>query len=188
MNKKANSIGQLLIFITLILVTTIVSAVLIESVSKTQSKANEISSRSTSKILNNMEILEISVKDTESSKINSSSIFEIKARLGIGSDDIKIKDILIEINNENNIQTLNYDSLNYDYENFNVSYYFNSKSALKNGYITDGELFSISIKNKNDILINDEVTFKFFNNDGILSNVKFRIPNILNKREILYPN
>ena len=186
-NKKSAEIGQLILFIAILIVSAVVAGFFIESTNSFTNKANDISKDTTNKLLNSFDIVQVISLNSSNSTLPKDSLIEMTAKSSIGSSDISLENFIIIIETENFIQTLTH-SENSSYTTFSVKYLLNSNTPKKEGHILENELVKVEIKLQKQIKENEDVRISYGSSNSKISAIKFKTPNsIFKKINLLYP-
>ena len=187
--KSAQGIGTLIIFIALILVAAIAATVLVQTSSSLQSKSLDVGKETQERISNSLDVIQIRSEDASDSIINGSGVdtLFITLRLDSGSADIRLEDLIVDINTDTGVQSATYVSGPTTGANtFNETY--KRGVATTAGYITRDDVVELNVPVLNDIEENEEVEIQIIHTTGMVKPVRFTAPSSMRKvNEILYP-
>ena len=187
--KSAQGIGTLIIFIALILVAAIAATVLVQTSSSLQSKSLDVGKETQERISNSLDVIQIRSEDASDSIINGSGVdtLFITIRLDSGSADIRLEDLIVDINTDTGVQSSTYvQGATTGATNFNETY--KRGSATTQGYITRDDVVELNVPVLNDIEENEEVEIQIIHTTGMVKPVRFTAPSSMRKvNEILYP-
>lgn len=189
--KGSEGIGTMIIFIALILVAVVGSAVIIQTSASLQSKSLDVGSQSREKITTDVEIMQISVRDTSDGIINGSvDNFTVIARLGIGSTPIKLSDMLIKLDSADNTQSMTYRiGATPSETRFDARYKINGSNNLV-GYFTPGDVveFTFVVRSGTIIPESSQGAIRIIPKNGVVKPADFTTPSSMVERiTYLYP-
>ena len=185
--KSAQGIGTLIIFIALILVAAIAATVLVQTSSSLQSKSLDVGKETQERVANSLDVIQIRAQNASDGIINSSedSLF-ITIRLNSGSSDVRLEDLIVDINTDTGIQSSTYTQGTATTTSFNETY--KGGSPTSPGYITRDDVVELNIPVLNDIEENENVEVQIIHATGMVKPVRFTAPSSMRKvNEILYP-
>lgn len=187
MKKKADmGIGTLIIFISMIIVASMVAYVFYQTATSLQNRALDTASQSQRSVSTRLNLMHVSA-ETQDNKINN--LF-IDARLSPGSDGINLKNSIISLTTSSfsvNLKYSNQSCQEIEEGNFSVEYIMESNSH-RHGYIQRGEMIKFCFSSPDLIGTNQEIEIRFLPNNANPSSIKFFTPNIIvTDRLQLYP-
>ena len=156
----AQGAGSLIVFVSLILVAGMVAGVLTTTATNFQSEALDVNRQTSEKLTKGLEIVQVTASDVSDGVINGSSDeIVISTRLSLGSDSLKIEDILVTLDTQSISQVYEVYSGNVLNSNMFIIEYISNGGIFQNdGYIVSGDLVNIIIRSPVDIL--EEESFK----------------------------
>jgi archaellin len=183
-------IGTLIIFIALIIVTTIVALVFVQTGSSLQNKALLVGLRTKNQVSTSVEIISISGEDGTNGFIDS---FFVSMRLVPGADSIKIDDMLISVYSDGFLIDLKFNPNancseipEFD-SGFAVDHLVKSNSYSE-GYLQRGEVIKLCFETPAVMLENENFNFILIPRKGNSLNFRFIIPEIMDKQTVVvYP-
>ena len=154
--KGAQGIGTLIIFIALILVAAVAAGVLIQTASSLQSKSLDVGRQSQEKITTDIEVVQVYANDTSDGSLNGSTDYmTLVARLGSGSSEIKLDDLLVKYDSSAGSQTLTYNgSAGFTEATYGVEYVISGDNQ-RDGYLVEGDLVSLTFVIEAGIQVNE---------------------------------
>jgi flagellin FlaB len=177
--KAAQGIGTLIIFIALILVAAVAAGVLIQTASALQSKSLDIGRQSSEKITTDIEVVQVFANDTSDGSINSGSdSMTLVVRLGSGSQEVKLGDLLIKLDAGDATQTLTNGSAS-SATTYETSYSINGTNH-QTDYLVEGDLANLRFTVSGTTIDEGEsVTVRLITKNGAVKPVDITTPSAM---------
>ena len=188
--KKAEGIGTLIIFIAMILVAAVAAGVLIQTASSLQSKSLDVGRQSQEKITTDVEVVQVYANDTNDNMINATiDRVTMVIRLGSGSAPINLADLIIKMDTQAGSQTLEYSLAGPASQTvYTVTYISNGGVAAADGYLSVGDLASIIFVTQNSVDEGETATLRLLTKNGAVKPVDLTTPSAMTKTTTyLYP-
>lgn len=182
-NRKAEmGVGTLIIFIAMLLVAAVAAGVLIQTAASLQSKSLDVGRQSQEKITTDIDVVQVFANGTSDGFINGSTdAITLVARLGSGSNPVKLSDLLIKFDTDGGGQTLtptqpegNSTPLETTY---GVTYIINGTNNQV-GYLVEGDLVSVSfiVASGTDVAESESTTVRLIAKNGAVKPVAVTTP------------
>ena len=185
--KSAQGVGTLIIFIALILVAAIAASVLIQTSSNLQSKSLDVGNDAQGRVSNSLDIIQVRGVNASDNVIDGSGVdsIYIMVRLSAGSEDMRLTDLVINLNSPNGAQTLTNDQ-SASITSFNQTYL--SGTPLSDGYISKNEVAELRVPVLYSIGENEKVNIKIIPSDGLNTDISFTTDSVMRLyNQVLYP-
>ena len=185
--KSAQGVGTLIIFIALILVAAIASAVIIQTSSSLQSKSLDTGRETQEKILSTIDVISVYGQDASDSILNQDDFFTVRLKLGPGSEPIDLTRVIISLDTEDFYQTYFF-SDSASYESFNVTYMSSGGNYTVKDYLTKTDMIEVPLILNGEITTLKKVSIRITTVTGGDVPIMFTIPSALvQKRELFFP-
>jgi flagellin-like protein len=181
--KGAQGIGTLIIFIALILVAAVAAGVLIQTASALQSKSLDVGRQSGEKITSDIEVVQVFASDTSDGDItgaNGGDNITMVVRLGSGSNEIKLSDLIIKLDTSSGTQTLTQVSGNFTSALYNTTYIVTGTNNAA-GYLVEGDLaqFEFTVASGTTVSESDSMTLRLIAKNGAVKPVDVTTPSAM---------
>jgi flagellin-like protein len=179
--KAAQGIGTLIIFIALILVAAVAAGVLIQTASALQSKSLDVGRQSQEKITSDIDVVQVFVSDTSDGTIDGAADnITLVVRLGSGSNEIKLSDLIIKLDTSAATQTLTEVSGNFTTALYNTTYIVTGTNNAA-GYLVEGDLaqFEFQVGAGTTITESDSMTIRLIAKNGAVKPVDITTPSAM---------
>jgi flagellin FlaB len=181
--RGAQGIGTLIIFIALILVAAVAAGVLIQTASSLQSKSLDVGRQSQEKITSDIEVVQVFADDTSDGDItgaNQGDNITLVVRLGSGSNEIKLSDLILKLDTSSGTQTLTHVSGAYSTTEYNTSYIVTGTNNQA-GYLVEGDLaqFAFTVASATTISESDSMTLRLIAKNGAVKPVDITTPSAM---------
>ncbi|MFT4249841.1 MAG: archaellin/type IV pilin N-terminal domain-containing protein [Candidatus Woesearchaeota archaeon] len=189
-NKKAEmGVGTLIIFIALLLVAAVAAGVLIQTAGSLQQQALTTGKATQSEISTNARVIEVSATNGSTQTISN---FSMQMRLSPGSDPLKLEEVILTLNTDDETLTLQY-SGNETYQTtgsagtYGVRYLINGSNHVA-GVLQRGDVIQVDFSSPSPIGRSQAVRLNFIPKVGTPTLVKFATPDLIStERVYLYP-
>lgn len=194
--KGEMGLSTLIIFLAMIMVSTITAQVLIQTSQGLQSTALEVGKRAQRQISTYVSVLSISADDgSDDSKIDN---MYMQIRLSPASESIKLNDTLINIFTDNQKAELLYkegsctnDSTGFETiagRGFYTVEYLKNSTNNKNGYVQSGEIVKICMQLPESAGESNQIKTTIIPKDAMPTTTTIRTPSTIYQKNIhLYP-
>jgi flagellin-like protein len=181
--RGAQGIGTLIIFIALILVAAVAAGVLIQTASALQSKSLDVGRQSQEKITSDIEVVQVFASDTSDGDItgaNGGDNITLVVRLGSGSNEIKLSDLILKLDTSSGTQTLTHVSGAFSATEYNATYIVTGTNNAA-GYIVEGDLaqFEFTVASGTTISESDSMTIRLIAKNGAVKPVDITTPSAM---------
>ena len=188
--KGSQGIGTLIIFIALILVAAVAAGVIIQTGNSLQSKAFSVGSQTQSTLVTFLRVDSVLAEDTSDGQVNATSDnLTLTLRAGTDIGDIKLNDLTIQMLTKDGVQNLQYSGNgSHTISEYGINYVSNGGVPKLDGYLTGGDIISLSYMSIYNMTEKDRITIRFSPRDGQTLGVDFLIPGAMtNTVTQLYP-
>ena len=191
-NKKADAgIGTMIMFIAMIITASIAANMFIQSATSLQNQALKTGTAAREGVSTFMQVIDITASNGTDNTLED---FKVQLKLAPGSSDIKISDLLVSFNTNNDSVDLIYSANACEY-NETTGYYTNSseengtftldyallKDNHQHGYLQRGEIVDICFRSPSSVGEDKDVQIKIIPKVGFPTNIQFITPNVIFK-------
>lgn len=184
------SIASRVIAISLIILIFSSAWIMTETSNSLQEKAFEVGMDAQSKLVMFLTTDSILAKDTSDGQINANvDNITLSLRTGTEVSNIKLDELTIQMFTKDGVQNLQYNGdNNFSLSTYGVRYNSNGGVPKLSGYLTGGEVISLSFTSMYNITEKDKITIRFSPKDGQTLGVDFIVPDTMtNINTQLYP-
>ena len=189
-NKKgAQGIGTLIIFIAMILVAAVAAGVLIQTASSLQSKSLDVGRQAQERLTTDIEVIQVFAEDASDGNITGSvDNITFIIRLGSGSSEIKLTDLLLKFDSPENSQALTYDGSPSSSTIYSADYQVTGNGYVS-GYLSVGDLVEISfLYGGEDLPEGKTATLRLISKNGAVKPIQITTPGAMTDNVVyLYP-
>lgn len=192
--KKAEmGVGTLIIFIAMLLVAAVAAGVLLQTAGSLQQKALSTGQAARGEISTNARVIEVSATDGSDQNVEN---FSMQMKLSPGSEPIKLSEVTLTMNTDDNTLTLTY-SGDGNYSNltsnaagvgtFGVEYLINGTNHL-DGNLQRGDIVRVHYAAPVQITEDEHVRINFIPKIGTPTLVEFNTPDVISTQRVyMYP-
>ena len=187
-NKGETGIGTLIVFIAMILVAAIASAVLLGTAGSLQQKALTVGKQTSQEVSSGIQIVTVTGTDGTDGKIEA---FEMLVKLTAGSDALTFNDTLLTMDTKTTTQNVKYCGACIDCNGsntvFSIEYIQNGSDHLDH-FLTTGDIVKMRFNATSPISQSQAIRIRLIPKHGVIVPVDFQTPDVIStQRVILYP-
>ena len=139
------------------------------------------------KITSGPEVVQVYVTGTEDGRIDVDDKFAMILRLGTGALPVNLDDLLLKFNSKDGGKDMIYEKTVL-YGGYNISYLSNNGQAVKEGYLSDGDLVRIEFLSDEIIEEDEDLMLRFFIKEFSAIHIQMKTPSIMTQdATYLYP-
>ncbi len=198
MHKKAEmGIGTLIIFIAMILVAAIAAGVLLQTASSLQNKALLTGEKSKGQVSTTISPILLFAEDGTNQTLSD---FYLKAKLAPGSDPVKLSELLLSFDLQNQSADLSYTNgtcttgaggfatdSSTGKGNFTVTYLIKSSGQV-DGYMQRGDIVEFCFASPRAVLEDENIDIKLIPKVGTPTTISAATPDVITQqRVVVYP-
>ena len=192
--KAEMGVGTLIIFIAMLLVAAVAAGVLLQTAGSLQQKALITGQQTRSEISTNVRVVEVSAADATFDRTIEN--FTMQLKLSPGSDPIKLDEVTLTFNTDNQTLTIAYsggETFSNQSANaggagtFGVQYLINGTNHI-DGNLVRGDVARFLWAGANPVNEDEHIRINFIPKIGTATLVEFNTPDVMSTQRVyLYP-